>query len=183
MGNPDRTPSGRLPQAWNSEDFDGHKEENEMNARHAALFTSAAATGFLLLWTVAAPVARAAAPSAPDSLRSVMAQLGRDMQATSLAIVNEDWPAVARLAPKIANHPEPPLSQKVRILAWLGSNAGKFRGYDMQAHDAAQAMGAAAARSDGDAVIDAYARTQRACLGCHRNFRSDFISHFRGGRG
>ncbi len=118
----------------------------------------------------------------PLALRSVMDKLGRDMQAVTGAISKEDWALVATLAPKIASHAEPPLPEKVRILALLGGDAGKFRGVDGQAHEAATAMGEAAKRSDGQAVIAAFAKVQQSCLGCHQSFRQPFVEHFYGRR-
>lgn len=116
----------------------------------------------------------------PLFLRSVMNKLGRDMQAVTGAISNEDWALVETLAPLIAKHAEPPLSEKVRILAWLGSDAGKFRSFDAQAHEAATIMEEAARRRDGQAVITAFAKVQQSCLGCHQSFRQPFIEHFYG---
>lgn len=56
----------------------------------------------------------------PMALRTIMERLGRDMQAVTGAISKEEWPLVAELAPRIAKHAEPPMSEKMRILAWLG---------------------------------------------------------------
>ena len=114
----------------------------------------------------------------PATLRAVMDKLGSDMQAITGAIAKEDWPLVAELAPKIANHAEPPTVEKMRILAWLGADAGKFRGFDGQVHDAATAMGEAARQGDGQAVIAAFARTQQSCLACHQGFRRPFVERF-----
>lgn len=131
-----------------------------------------------MLASAVAVHANAVEPAKPMALQGVMQQLGRDMQAVTGAIATEDWPAVARLAPKIADHPQPPLAEKIRILAWLGGDAGRFRAFDGQVHDAAAAMGDAATRSDGDAVIAAFARTQQSCLACHQSFRKRFVEHF-----
>lgn len=150
-----------------------------MNAfRHLAIVATASAA--VLALAAASVHARAAEPAKPLALRGVMQQLDHDMQAITGAIASEDWTAVTRLAPKIARHAEPPLTEKVRILAWLGSDAGKFRGFDGQVHDAAVAMGEAAQRSDGQAVITAFSDVQRSCLACHRDFRSSFKQHFYG---
>lgn len=132
----------------------------------------------LLTAAGAAQVTRAAAPEKPSDLRAVMQQLERDMQSVTGAIAREDWVRVTTLAPRIASHPEPPLREKLRILAWLGTDAGAFRSFDTQTHDAARAMGEAAARGDGQAVIAAFARIQQACLGCHRKYRKSFEEHF-----
>ncbi len=144
----------------------------------------AAMASLLLSLAILAPTARSQTPPAaqPLALRSIMEQLGRDLQSVVDAIAKEDWAAVAALAPKIAKHPEPPPPEKVRILSWLGADAGKFRNHDVQSHDAALVMGDAAARADGNAVIDAFANVQRSCLACHQNFRKGYLDHFYGKR-
>lgn len=114
----------------------------------------------------------------PMALRIVMQQLEVDMQSVTGSIAREDWAQVAELAPGIGSHPKPPLTEKMRIFAWLGTHAGKFRSFDTQTHEAAQAMGEAAARRDGQAVIAAFANVQQSCLGCHQRFRKSFQEHF-----
>lgn len=131
-----------------------------------------------LLASAAILHAHAAEPAKPMALQSVMEKLGRDMQAVTGAISREDWALVARLAPGIARHPEPPLSEKARILAWLGTDSGKFRGFDGQVHEAAVAMGEAATLGDGQAVITNFAKVQQSCLACHQGFRKSFQEHF-----
>jgi len=118
----------------------------------------------------------------PMALRTIMERLGRDMQAVTGAISKEEWPLVAELAPRIAKHAEPPMSEKMRILAWLGADAGKFRGLDGQVHDAATSMGEAAQRNDGQAVIAAFSKTQQSCLACHQSYRRSFVEKFYGSR-
>lgn len=122
--------------------------------------------------------AEAATPAKPVALQGVMQQLGRDMQAVTAAIATEDWPQVAQLAPKIADHPAPPFAEKLRILSWLGTDAAKFRDFDGRVHAAAVAMGKAARHGDGDAVIAGFGEVQKGCLGCHRSFRDRFVAHF-----
>ena len=122
--------------------------------------------------------AQSAEAAKPMALRSVMEKLGRDMQAVTGAISKEEWTLVAELAPKIAKHAEPPLGEKMRILGWLGTDAGKFRGFDGQVHDAASSMGDAAKRGDGPAVIAAFSKTQQSCLACHQSFRQSFMKQF-----
>lgn len=135
-----------------------------------------------LLIPVSSLRAQAPEPARPMALRSVMRQLGQDMQAVTGAISREDWASVADLSPRIASHAEPPLSEKMRILNWLGTDAGRFRGLDEQVHDAALAMGKVATRGDGQEVIAAFGRVQQQCLACHREFRQPFQEHFYGKR-
>lgn len=153
-----------------------------MKTFHKSILMIAAAAVVALAGSAMAENGVPAEREKPLALRSVMDKLGRDMQAVTGAISKEDWALVATLAPKIASHAEPPLPEKLRILAWLGGDAGKFRGFDGQAHEAATAMGEAAKRSDGQAVIAAFAKVQQSCLGCHQNFRQAFVEHFYGRR-
>lgn len=111
-------------------------------------------------------------------LKRVMQELSKHMQSTTDAIAREDWDMVVKLAPQIGKHEEPPASEKLRILAYLGKDAARFRGYDHQTHDAADEMRSAALKQDGKAVINAYAKIQSNCLACHSNFRSGFQKHF-----
>lgn len=118
--------------------------------------------------------------TAPMALTTIMRDLGRDMQGATDGIAREDWPAVATVAERIADHPQPPLAEKLRILAFVGKDTSHFRDYDRQAHDAAQQLAMAAQRQDGIAAITAFANVQSACLGCHQRFRQPFREHFHG---
>jgi hypothetical protein len=112
------------------------------------------------------------------ALQTVMQQRDRDMQIITGALVTDDWVTIARVAPQIARHPQPPISEKMRILGWLGSKAGTFRTFDNEVHDAATSMARAATQADGKAVIAAFAKVQLGCLGCHETFRKPFRDHF-----
>ena len=109
-----------------------------------------------------------------------MQQLGHDMQAVTGAIATEDWFSVAQLAEKITRHAEPPLSEKVRILAWLGSDANRFRGFDGQLKDAASTLADTAKSNEGRAIITAFSEVQHSCLACHQAFRKLFVKYFYG---
>ena len=118
----------------------------------------------------------------PLALRQIMPEIGRNMQALTGASSQEELGQVVKHAPKVAAHPEPPLTEKMRILAYLGADATKFRNFDAQTHEAALAMKLAAASSDGKAVIQSFAHVQESCLGCHQAFRKPFVEHFYGAR-
>ncbi len=124
--------------------------------------------------------ADSATENQPLELRKIMQELGRNMQAITGAISKEEWGEIARLAPKVAAHPEPPFTEKVRILAYLGTDAAKFRSFDEKSHEAAHAMEQAALKGDGKSVIQSFARVQESCLGCHQGFRKKFVEHFYG---
>lgn len=118
----------------------------------------------------------------PLALRKIMQDLGKNMQGVTDGISREDWEMVRRIAPLIADHPELPLAEKMRILSFVGADAGKFKGYDEKTHQAARALEEAAARSDGKNVIAAFANLQNSCLTCHQSFRKQFVEHFYGQR-
>lgn len=153
-----------------------------MNPRLNPRILSTMALSMALATFATALAAQSTEAAKPMALRGVMQKLGTDMQSVTAAISKEEWARVAELAPQIAQHAQPPLSEKMRILGWLGADAGKFRSLDGQLHDDAVAMGEAAQRSDGPAVIAAFAKTQQSCLACHQSFRQSFVEQFYGQR-
>jgi cytochrome c556 len=114
----------------------------------------------------------------PLALRRIMQELGKNMQAITDAISREDWALVAKIAPQVAEHPEPPVIEKMRILSFIGTDMGTFESHDEAAHQAARALEQVAARNDGQGVIAAFANLQSACLACHQSFRKSFVTHF-----
>ena len=118
----------------------------------------------------------------PLALRKIMQDLGKNMQVITDGISREDWQMVAEVAPLIADHAQPPLTEKMRIQSFIGFDASKFRGYNEKTHQAAQALKQAAVRSDGQSVIMSFATLQNSCLACHQSFRKRFVGHFYGQR-
>lgn len=85
------------------------------------------ATVLFTVMTISVNPAGAQAESAkPMALRGVMDKLGRDMQAITGAISKEEWAVVAELAPKIANHAEPPVAEKCAFLLGSEPMLGSF---------------------------------------------------------
>ena len=126
-----------------------------------------AATWVLATVHVATPArAQAAQPEQPMALRGVMEKLGRDMQAVTGAISREDWALVGGLAPRIAQHEHP----------------ARFRSPVGEVEHAAMALGEAARRGDGPAVIAAFGKIQHSCLACHQSYRKAFVEQFYGRR-
>ncbi|MDD5388116.1 MAG: cytochrome c [Gallionellaceae bacterium] len=118
----------------------------------------------------------------PLVLQKVMRDLGGNMQTITDGISREDWALVEKTAPLIANHPQPPLSEKMRIMSFMGSDMGKFKAHDSETHAQAQALGKAAKTGDGAGVILAFEKLQTSCYDCHREFRKPFVNHFYGAR-
>lgn len=109
-----------------------------------------------------------------SALSAIMRGMSRNMQIMADGIAREDWTLVAATAPLVADHPRPPLAEKIRILGMLGADATKFKDHDRQTNRAAHDVHQAASRQDGIAVIAAYQRLQTACFDCHRTFRDRF---------
>lgn len=114
------------------------------------------------------------------ALRSIMRELDENMREVVGAISRENWQQIVKVAPLIADHAEPPFSEKARILRFVGTEVVRFRGYDRQVHEAAMEMGEKARQEDGEAVIQAFSRVQKNCLACHQKFKEGFRLHFYG---
>ena len=145
-------------------------------------FLTVTAIGTLLASTCLQAWADDAGKAKPLALRKIMQDMGKNMQGITDGISREDWEMVGKMAPLIADHPQPPLAEKMRILSFVGSDAGKFRGYDEKTHQAAQALEQAAVRSDGQSVISSFATLQNSCLACHQSFRKPLLENFYGQR-
>lgn len=116
----------------------------------------------------------------PLALQKIMKELGRNMRVVADGISREDWELVARTAPLIADHPQPPLGEKMRVMGLVGSDMGRFKSHDRKTHGAARALDKAVRLKDGPGVITAFATLQGACHDCHRAFRKRFGEHFYG---
>lgn len=118
--------------------------------------------------------------AAPMALRGVMRELGEQMQTVTDGISREDYGVVERAAQAIADHRQPPLDEKARIIAYFGGRMGQFKRLDDELKRSATELGAAARRRDGQGAIDAFQWLQSNCYACHREFRGDFVRHFYG---
>ncbi|HEY4697210.1 MAG TPA: cytochrome c [Gallionella sp.] len=119
----------------------------------------------------------------PLEFQKVMKELGKNMQIITDGISREDWELVAKTAPMIAEHPQPPLAEKTRIISFMGAEMSRFKSFDMQTHEAAHDLLHAAHEEDGQKVIEAFQKVQSSCLGCHQTFRAKFVEHFYGKSG
>lgn len=124
--------------------------------------------------------ANLSSPAEPLALRKIMQDMNKNMQTIVDAISRDDWKLVEKTAPQIADHPQPPLSEKIRILAFVGTDVSKFKESDGKTHAAASVLEESAAREDGYAVIADFATLQNTCLMCHQRFRKSFQEHFYG---
>lgn len=121
--------------------------------------------------------ATSAQAAEPLALQQIMKDLGKNMQVITDGISREDWDLVEKTAPLIADHPQPPFSEKMRIMGFMGTSMGKFKAHDGETHEHAQATGNAAKAKDGQGVILAFQKLQTSCYSCHSKFRKPFVEH------
>ena len=148
---------------------------NESRSRASALVL-----GLAMLGAATVPVISLAAE--PLALRKIMSDLGQEMQAVTDGLAREEYANVEQAAQAIAEHPQPPLSEKVRIIGFVGTRMAQFKAYDQQTHDHASAIIEAARQQNAPAAIDAFRALQLSCHGCHQDFRRSFVEHFYGAK-
>lgn len=147
--------------------------------RFKAHFT-ATIIGTLLASTCLQAWADNANKATPLALRKIMQDPGKNMQGVTDGISREDWEMVRRIAPLIAKLPQPPLTEKMPIMACMGADMGKFKGFDGQTHESANEMAMAAREKDGQKVISSFQKLQSPCLACPQAFRPAFVENFYG---
>jgi cytochrome c556 len=125
-----------------------------------------------------APVTSLAAE--PLALQRIMKDMGRNMQVVVDGLSQEDYTMVEKAALAIADHPQPPLGEKMRILSFVGGDTARFKAFDGETHDTAMALAHASRSSNGEAAIAAFQKLQSSCLACHQAFRKPFVEHFHG---
>ncbi len=118
--------------------------------------------------------------SAPLVLQKIMLDMGLEMQNITAGILSEDWQRVEAAALKIADHPKPPVSERMRIMSLLGTEMAAFKEGDMKTHQSARKLADIAKQEDGQAVISAFSVLQNNCLSCHESYRERFQTHFYG---
>ncbi len=87
--------------------------------------------GLLLILVIASQFGWAGDPpeNRPMALRGIMQEMSRNMQAITDAIAREGWEEIVGITPLIADHPQPPITEKLRILAFFSGKAGEFKKY------------------------------------------------------
>jgi hypothetical protein len=153
---------------------------NEKHDRTYKRIVTAGAIGTIIATACSITWANTAAEARPLALRTIMQGLSENMQTVTDAISREDWKQVVKTAPLIADHPLPPLLEKVTILSFVGSDAGRFKGFNRQTHQAAKKLEDVARKQNGNVVITAFATLQSSCLACHQSFRKPFKEYFYG---
>lgn len=108
----------------------------------------------------------------PQSLLHIMREMGQNLNDVTGGMLRDDYDAVAAAAQSIANHPQPPMEERLIIIGGLGADAGKFRQDDQIVHDAALALKQAAERKNGELLVERYTNLIGGCMSCHGGFRT-----------
>lgn len=123
----------------------------------------------------------AAGEPKPHGVHRVMEDMNRNLMEIAGKISKEEWDEIARLAPRMTEHVEPPAEQKQAMMKVLGPDGAKgFKQRDQAYHASIDALEKAAKTRNGEAVIAAFGNMQRTCLACHADYRKPLAEHFYG---
>lgn len=103
-------------------------------------------------------------------LKTLMATMGGHAQAMLVGILYGNFEPIKDAVAWVNNHPQPTADMAI-IKKELGVEAIRFKWYDTQTHNAANAMGVAAANRDMKGVSEQYAKMIVSCNKCHEAFR------------
>ena len=112
----------------------------------------------------------------PLTLKDVMQALNTNMQEATHGIIMEDYDLIAKSARSIAEHPTPDATVLKKVVAHLGEDMPKFKGFDQQVHDTALELEKAAMEQNKEAVFNHHNQIIRGCVGCHQAYRDSVSS-------
>ena len=113
-----------------------------------------------------------AALGANLELSKMMYDLGANAFSLGEALEAGDLDRAGVLAERIVQHPQAsPVVLKV-VKATLGKEIADFKGFDEKAHQAGEALAAAAKKGDLPAAKTAFGDLKAGCIGCHQAFRT-----------
>lgn len=118
-------------------------------------------------------VLAAPASAGGDVMNKMMQGLGEEMARISEGIWREEFVTIAGAAQAIAEHPLPPLLQRLALLAQLGTAAPRFMAADDEMKEAALVLKVAADGQRIDEVVSRYQQLQQRCVACHSWYRHD----------
>ena len=107
----------------------------------------------------------------PKNFKEVMQRIETDMSKLIGHIMKEEYSDIISTAERVANHDEPPIAQRLRLIAELGTDFTNFKSHDDDVHINSVAMQEAAEKKDIDSVIVSYGKTLQSCNNCHKKYR------------
>jgi cytochrome c556 len=103
----------------------------------------------------------------PTSLQAIMQGLGDNLSEIADGLMADDLELVGHAAAGIADHPRIPPEQVQLVARELGDEMAAFKQFDMQVHDLAVEIGAAARAGDSAVAMDRFQAMIAGCFGCH----------------
>ncbi len=70
----------------------------------------------------------------PKNFKEVMQRIELDMSKLVGHIMKEEYADIIAVAERVANHEEPPLSHRLRLIAELGTDFPNFKSHDDNVH-------------------------------------------------
>lgn len=104
-------------------------------------------------------------------LRPLMIGLAQDMDRVATGLWHEDYDLIEEGARSIANHPQISAEQIAKIKEVLGDQFQGFVAFDKSVHKTATELVDVARARNWSGVLDAHARLQQGCVGCHEAYR------------
>lgn len=130
------------------------------------------------VWVVGVVMAMWASPNmaANDAMKQIMLGLSEAMTRINAGIWREDFQKVAVGAESIADHPMPPLLQRLKLLAELGADSSDFMRADDGMRAVAQDLKEAAVEERIDEVQVQYKLLHQRCVDCHSWYRGNLTT-------
>lgn len=101
------------------------------------------------------------------SLQAIMQGLGDNLAEIADGLMADDLALVERGATGIADHPRIPPEEVQLVAKELGDEMAAFKQFDMQVHDLAVEIGAAARAGDAAAAVSKLQAMIDGCFACH----------------
>lgn len=108
-------------------------------------------------------------------LKTLMQGLETDLTQAQKALLRQDAAALAQAAKAIASHPMVSEGERKAIQGVLKQEMGKFKQWDHQTHEAANALAQAALANDAAAQLTSFQAVVQGCVGCHQEFRQRLL--------
>jgi cytochrome c556 len=122
-----------------------------------------------------AVAAEVGAQSGTASLKAIMQGLQASMATLHQALWLEEFRVVADAAREVAEHPQVPGEERLRIQSALGDDFAAFAAADRRVHDTSLQLRDAALQRDTAAVLSALADVHEGCVVCHTRFRARLL--------
>jgi len=107
----------------------------------------------------------------PTKLKYIMQEMIVNTQLLTKGIFYEDYQQIMQAAKNIADHPEPGLTSKVKLMNYMGKEMVEFKKLDTFVHDTAIKISNAAQQKNMPEIITEYHTLIDGCQSCHTNYK------------